>query len=87
METIQHMAPDGSSLAVLAQQGVEAAKLIITEKSTGVPWREPSVSGNDRARRARSEAASSASPNRRLSEHDTRRCITQSCVAREYDHE
>jgi hypothetical protein len=32
METIQRMAPDGSPLAVLSQQGVEAAKLIIAEK-------------------------------------------------------
>jgi hypothetical protein len=70
METIQHMAPDGSPLAALAQQGAEAANLVITEKSTGVPRREPLVDDNDRARRARSEAASSASPNRRLSEHD-----------------
>jgi hypothetical protein len=37
---------------VLAQQGVEAANLIIAEKSTGVPRREPSVGGNDRARHA-----------------------------------
>jgi hypothetical protein len=48
-----------SPLAILAQQGVEAANLVITEKSAGVPQREPSVSDNDQARRARSEAASS----------------------------
>jgi hypothetical protein len=72
METIQRMAPDGSPLAVLAQQGAEAENLIIAEKSTGVPRREPSIGGNGQARRARSEAASSASPNRRLSEHDVR---------------
>jgi hypothetical protein len=37
METIQRMAPDGSPLAILAQQVVEAVNLIIVEKSTGVP--------------------------------------------------
>jgi hypothetical protein len=70
METIQRMAPDGSTLVALAQQGTEVVNLIITEKSAGVPQREPSAGNNDRARRARSEAASSASPNHRLSEHD-----------------
>jgi hypothetical protein len=64
------MMPDGSPLAVLAQQGAEAANFIITEKSIGVPQREPSVGGNDRVSRARSEAVSSACSNRRLSEHD-----------------
>jgi hypothetical protein len=78
METIQRMAPDGSPLAVLAQQGAEAANLVIIEKSSGVPRREPSVDDNDRARHARSEVALSASPNHRLPEHDTqRRCNTQ----------
>jgi hypothetical protein len=77
METIQRMAPDGSPLAVLAQQGAKAANLVITEKSSGVPRREPSVDDNDRARCARSEAALSASPNHRLPEHDTQwRCNT-----------
>jgi hypothetical protein len=37
METIQHMAPDGSPLALLAQQGAEAANLIVAEKSASVP--------------------------------------------------
>jgi hypothetical protein len=77
METIQRMAPDGSPLAVLAQQGVEVANLIIAEK----------LAGNDRVRRVRSEAASSASPNHRLSEHDAQWRITQSRAAREYDRE
>jgi hypothetical protein len=36
METIQPMAPDGSPLAVLAQQVAEATNLVITEKSAGV---------------------------------------------------
>jgi hypothetical protein len=37
MENIQRMALDGSPLAVLAQQGAEAANLVITEKLAGVP--------------------------------------------------
>jgi hypothetical protein len=74
METIQHMTPDGSPLVVLAQQGVEAANLIITEKLADVPQREPSVGGNDQARHARSEAAPLASPNRRaVREYDRER--------------
>jgi hypothetical protein len=87
MKTIQCMAPDGSPLAILAQQGVEAVNLVVTEKSAGFPWREPSVGDNDRGRPARSEAASSASPNHHLSEHDVRRHITQNQAAREYSHE
>jgi hypothetical protein len=87
METIQRMAPDGSPLAVLAQQGAEAANLVVAEKSANVPRREPSVSDNDQARRARSEAASSTSPNHGMSEHDARRRITQNCATREYGHE
>jgi hypothetical protein len=84
METIKRMVSDGSPLAVLAQQGTEASNLIITERSADVPRREPSVGDNDRARRARSEAASSASPNCCLSEHDARRHVTQNNAAREY---
>jgi hypothetical protein len=86
METIQHMAPDGSPLALLAQQGVEVANLIVAEKSVGVSRGEPSAGRNDRARRARSEAASSASPRWHLSEHDVCHRITQNCNAREYGH-
>jgi hypothetical protein len=82
METIQRITPDGSPLAVLSQQGAEATNIVIAEKSAGIPRREPSVTDNDRARRARSEVASSASPNRRLSEHDARRHITQNHVTR-----
>jgi hypothetical protein len=37
METIKRMTPDGSILALLAQQGAEAVKLIVAEKSVGVP--------------------------------------------------
>jgi hypothetical protein len=81
METIQHMAPNGSPLAVLAQQGVEATNHVIVEKSTDIPPREPSVDDNDQVRRARSEVASSTSSNHHLSEHDARRRITQNHVA------
>jgi hypothetical protein len=70
METIQCMAPDGSPLDVLAQQGAEAANLVVTGKSDGIPQREPSVGNNDQVRRAQSEAALPTSPNRHLSEHD-----------------
>jgi hypothetical protein len=52
METIQRMAPDGSPLALLAQQGAEAANLVVAEKSVGVPRGELSVGCNDRARGA-----------------------------------
>jgi hypothetical protein len=79
------MTPDGSPLTALAQQGAKAVNLVIVEKSVGVPRREPSVGDNDRARHARCEVASSASPNHRLSRHDARRRITQNRAAREYD--
>jgi hypothetical protein len=49
METIQGMAPDGSPLALLAQQGAKAVNLVIAEKSVSVPQGEPSVGYNDRA--------------------------------------
>jgi hypothetical protein len=52
------MTPDGSPLALLAQQGAESANLVVAEKSAGVPRKEPFVGHIDRARRARSEAAS-----------------------------
>jgi hypothetical protein len=84
METIQRMAPDGSPLALLAQQGAEAANLVVAKKSTGIPRREPSGGHNDRARHARSEVTSSFSPNRRLAENDARRCIIQNRNVREY---
>jgi hypothetical protein len=84
METIQRMAPDGSPLALLAQQGAEPANLVVAEKSTGVPRKEPSGGHNDRTRRARSEVASSFSPNRCLAENDTRRRITQNRNVRKY---
>jgi hypothetical protein len=74
-------------VAMLAQQGAVAANLIVAKKSAGVLWREPSVGDNERAGRTRSEAASLASPNRCLSEHDARRHITQNRTTREYNHE
>jgi hypothetical protein len=52
METIQRMMPDDSSLAVLAQQGAKVANLVITDKSAGVPWREPTIGDNDWVRSA-----------------------------------
>jgi hypothetical protein len=78
------MTPDGSPLALLAQQGVEVVNLIVAEKSVSEPQREPSTSHNDRARHDRSEAASSASPNWHLAENDAHRCITQNHNTREY---
>jgi hypothetical protein len=84
METIQRMAPDGSPLALLAQQGAEAVNLVVAEKSTDVPRKEPSGGHNDRARRARSEVASSFSPNQRLAGNNARRRITQNRNVREY---
>jgi hypothetical protein len=80
------MAPDGSPLALLAQQEAEAVNLIVAEKSAGVPRGEPSVGHNDRAGRAQNEATSSVSLRRHLSEHDACRCITQNHNAREYGH-
>jgi hypothetical protein len=85
METIQRMAPDGSPLALLAQQGAEAANLVVAEKSIGVPRREPSGGHNDRARRARSEVTSSFGPNQCLAGNDSRRRITQNRNVQEYD--
>jgi hypothetical protein len=37
------MAPDGSPLALLAQQGVEATNLVVAEKSASGPSSEPSA--------------------------------------------
>jgi hypothetical protein len=39
MEMIQRLAPEGSPLVALAQQGAELANLITAEKSTGDPVR------------------------------------------------
>jgi hypothetical protein len=43
MELIQCMAPEGSPLVALAQQGAEVANLTIAEKSANNPRREPSI--------------------------------------------
>jgi hypothetical protein len=72
------------SLALLAQQGAKVVNLVVAEKSASVPRGEPSAGRNNRARRARSEAESSASPNRHLSKHDARWRITQSQNAWKY---
>jgi hypothetical protein len=58
--------------------------LVVVEKSVSRPRREPSAGHNDQARRARSEVASSASPNRHLAENDARRRITQNRNTWEY---
>jgi hypothetical protein len=84
METIHCMAPDGSPLALLAQQGADAVNLVVAKKSAGVPQGKPSIGCNDRAGHARSETASSAGPRRHLFEHDACRRITQNRNAREY---
>jgi hypothetical protein len=76
METIQRMTPDGSPLTLLTQQGVEVTNLVVAEKSANGPRGEPSAGRNNWTRCARSEAASSASPNRHLFEHDAHWHIT-----------
>jgi hypothetical protein len=81
------MAPDGSPLAVLAQQGAEVVNLIVADKSADAPQREPSVGNNDQARRARSEAASSARPSCHLAEHDVRWRIPQNRATWDYGHD
>jgi hypothetical protein len=86
METIQCVAPDGSPLALLGQQGAEVTNLVVVEKLAGGPQREPSAGHKDRARRARSEVISSASPNWHLAWNDVRQRITQNSNAREYNH-
>jgi hypothetical protein len=75
MESIQRMSPEGSPLVALAQQGAEAVNFIITQRSVCNSRGEPCVSNrsNDRAKRARSEAATSVRGNRRLANNDVRR--------------
>jgi hypothetical protein len=81
MESIQRMTPEGSPLVALAHQGVETVNYVIAQRLTGNPRGEPSVGNrsNDRIKRARSEAASSASSNRLLADNDVHRRITQNC--------
>jgi hypothetical protein len=92
MESIQCMAPEGSPLLALAQQGAEATNHVIAaERSMGNYRREPSV-GNQpdgRVKCARSEAAASARGDCRLADNDACRWITQNYRQREYgrDHD
>jgi hypothetical protein len=74
MESIQRMAPKGSSLIALAQQGAAVVNAVVAQRSADNLRGEPSVSNrsNDRGKRARSEAASSASDNRHLADNDVR---------------
>jgi hypothetical protein len=61
MESIQRMAPEGSSDVALAQQGAEVVNIVVAQRTAGNPREEPSIGirSNDRGKRARSEAASS----------------------------
>jgi hypothetical protein len=61
LESIQRMASEDSPLIALAQQGAEAANLILAERSADNPPREPSIGNQDRARRAQNDATSSVS--------------------------
>jgi hypothetical protein len=85
MESIQCMNPEGSPLVALAQQVAEAANYAIVERLAGNPRGEPSIGNrsNDQAKRARSEAASSAIDNSRLADNDACRRITQNHQLRE----
>jgi hypothetical protein len=87
MESIQCMVPECSSLIALAQQGAElAGQVIAVERSVGNHLGDPSVGNrsDDRAKHARSEAASSASGNRRVANNDACRWITQNHRQRKY---
>jgi hypothetical protein len=44
MESIQRMAPEGSPLIALAQQGVEEVNVIVSQRSVSNPQEKPSVS-------------------------------------------
>jgi hypothetical protein len=79
MESIQRMAPEGSLLIALPQQGAEVVNFIIAQRSTDNPRGEHFVGNrsNDQVKRAQSEATSSASGNRRLADNYARRWITQ----------
>jgi hypothetical protein len=83
------MAPEGSPLVALAQQGAEVANYVIAQRPACNPRGEPSVGNrsNDRVNRARSEAASLSSGNRHLADNDARQQITQNHQMREYDHD
>jgi hypothetical protein len=73
------MASECSPLVTLAQQGAEVVNYVIAQQSAGNPRGEPSVGNqlNDRVKRARSEAASSASGNHCLADNNACWGITQ----------
>jgi hypothetical protein len=82
MESIQRMVMPDSPLVSLTQQGVDAiGNIIAAAPSAKIRQGEPSSGNqsNDRANQARSEAASSASGNRRLADNDVHQWITQNC--------
>jgi hypothetical protein len=78
MESIQRMTPEGSPLVALAQQVAEVTNIVVAQRSAGNPRGEPSVGNrsDDRGKRARSEATSSASDNCRLADNDAQQWIT-----------
>jgi hypothetical protein len=78
MKSIQRMAPEGSILVALAQQGAEAANYVIAQRLADNPRGELSVGNqsNDWVKRARSEAAASTSSNRCLADNDVHWRIT-----------
>jgi hypothetical protein len=79
MESIKRMAHEGSPLVALAQHGAEAVNFFIAQRSTDNPRAKPSVGNrsNDRTKRARSEATTSASGNRHLVDNNACQWITQ----------
>jgi hypothetical protein len=84
------MAPEGSPLLALAQQGAEAANhVIVAERSTSNHQEEPSIGNwlDGWAKRAWSEAASSASSNCLLAYNDACPLITHNHWQREYDYD
>jgi hypothetical protein len=78
MESIQQMTPEGSPLVALAQQVAEVTNIIVAQRSADNPRGEPSVGNrsDDRGKRVRSEATSSASDNHRLADNDVQQWIT-----------
>jgi hypothetical protein len=91
MESIQWMAPEGFPFVALAQQGAEVVNVIVAQRLDGNPRGEPVVGNrsNDQGKKARIEAAASASSNRRLADNYARRRITQNSYLQEcgHDHE
>jgi hypothetical protein len=83
------MAHERSPLVALAQRGAEAANLVVAERSADNPRRKPSVynRSNYQARRAQSDAASSAIGNCHLADNDARHRITKNHNMRETGHD